>query len=162
VVGRIGTQGGPLGESRRSHYRLRVSRGQLRRAGHRRVPNLFRRSRRIPGGQRLLPGGVGATLAGDSRYAGSCHPARERPVGVAGADPAVGRWQAATRRGRHRLTQGPLCPGAPPRQDAKRPAHSTGGEDSRLHLWTVSKRSPRATVASSGRPFGLSNYTSHV
>jgi hypothetical protein len=90
--------------------------------------------------------------------------ARKRTPGERGRsrDPAVGCWQAAARRGRHRPTQGPLRPGAPPRQDSRRSAYPAGGDDGRLHLWTVSKRSPRATVASSGRSFGLSNCTSHV
>ena len=105
---------------------------------------------------------VGEALVGGVRGPGCCYSTGERSKGMAGEGTTMGSRKEATHRGGHRPTEGPLCPGAPSREDSWRVAHSSAGEGRRLHLWAGAQQAARTPTSPSGEPFDLSNYATNV
>src|SRR4051794_39675446 len=91
-----------------------------------------RRPRYFPGRQGLLFRRVGALLATGVQDSGGRYPTRERPAGVAGEGPAVGRRQEAAHRGGDLAAQGLFRAGASSSQNLERTADSSGGQSGSL------------------------------
>jgi hypothetical protein len=74
----------------------------------------------------------------------------------------MGGRKTPDHRRRDLAAQGPVLLGAPPGQDAWRPAGLHGGEGRGLHLWAGAQYTARTSATPFGEPFDLSNCTANV
>jgi hypothetical protein len=112
--------------------------------------------------QGLHGGRVGATLAGGIRGAGCGHTVRRLPQGMAEDRSPVGVGKAPDHRGGYLPAQGFLRPGAPPSENPRWAAGSSGRQDRRLHLRSTDQRLPEPAPASPGGAAGIAHCTSGV
>src|SRR5215208_6898564 len=134
----------------------------LRRAAHRRGARGRRPARRLPGRQGVLGDRVGEALAGELRSVGRCDSQKQRPQGMVGGGPSLGRWQATDHRGGDRPAQGPVLSRTPPGEDLGGLAEPPYGEDRRIHLRSKAERTARPTTAPPGGPARIAHCTSVV
>src|SRR5215217_8350165 len=112
-------------------------------------------TRPTSGGQRVYGGGVGAALAGDLRGDSGCYPVRGLSPGMAEDRSPVGVGKAPDHRGGYLPAEGLFRPGAPPSEDPRRAAGTSGRQDRRLHLRSTDQRLPGPAPASPGGPVGI-------